>query len=985
MKVGSPTHQGDKDLDIPSGENSANATPTTSNTAESANGVSGLSKEERRSTSQSIASSHTETLHKRHSIRASISGALPFKHARHELIHRLHLGDDSNPELALPQGADNTSKHYLKKKEKREGHEDWHEKRSTDLHRRLTEIESLSEKEESPEMRARFGRLPVNNYGGEYVANDEVLVKDLTADDIGKVVTFRARIHNVRKMSSKLVFLVLRQQLVTIQGLLAQSEKASGLMLHWLEHLPFETILRIKGLVQTPQAKQGAVINATIHDKEIVIHEVHVVATVSEPLPFTVAEAEVSEAEALDKGSTRHVVGDRARQQNRILDLRSSASHAIFRVQSSVCNLFRIYLDGHGFMEIHSPKLQGGATESGASVFKVNYFDRIAFLAQSPQLAKQMSVAADFGKVYEVGAVFRAENSNTHRHLTEYTGLDIEMAINKHYHEVRNMIDATLKTIFKGVYQRNRTEIELIKRQFPHEDLVWLDQTPMIPFKEAITMLNETGWLGEDGKPLPLDEDLGTRDEIQLGRMMKDKFKTDYYIIDKFPASARPFYTMPDPHDPTYTNSFDIFVRGQEIVSGGQRIHDAALLVDQMKKGKIDPKVMEEYMQGFDWAAPPHGGAGIGLERLLMLLLQLGDIRHSSMYPRDPKSLPAKAVAKTLRHPEADTLKPPKSGNESDLPQLEKLIANYGDASNTSWLEPRFKHWRDPGTGAAVGYVPHQGYSITVGDPLCDPSQYQRVIANYLYFIKKETTLKPLWLLCGQQVEDLLASKFDYRTFTCVAEQRVDLTKLVLDSDVQRKLRHAAKEGVKMHDIEIGTPMPDDVRAQCDKRIKDWLGGRKSHQHVHLTDVHPWQDVPHRQYHYATDADGTICVLIILAQLSTEHGWQVKFSLDFPGSPSGAVEMAVTHALKAVAERGAKMATFGAGATNSFTPGNNLKGTKVKMLSKAYHTIATELKLTAKSEFREKLGAKEDPVYVCYPPKGLGPKGVHAILSFFED
>jgi aspartyl/asparaginyl-tRNA synthetase len=151
--------------------------------------------------------------------------------------------------------------------------------------------------------------------------------------------------------------------------------------------------------------------------------------------------------------------------------------------------------------------------------------------------------------------------------LTEFTGMDIEMAIDEHYWEVRNLIDRTLKSIFKNIYENHRHEIEMVKRQFPHEDLVWLEQTPILPFKQAIEMLNATGWTDDDGKPLPLDEDLGTRDEIQLGRVMKEKYGTDYYILDKFPTSARPFYTMPDPNDPMYTNSFDIFVRGQEITS----------------------------------------------------------------------------------------------------------------------------------------------------------------------------------------------------------------------------------------------------------------------------------------------------------------------------------------------------------------------------------------------------------------------------------
>lgn len=940
-----------------------------------------------------------------------------FSVAGHELVQKLHVRHGSpspgsrkstdirkstdlgrhSTDVPKNRGGDDMSKSQLRNQHKQEEVEEKADHRQRVAHDHQRQREEKDEKarlEEPLEMQQRYGTAPINNYAGEWKHEPRTQLLALKMEDIGKNVYFRARLHNVRKMSAKMVFFLLRQQTTTIQGVLVASDAVSEHMVRWAEHLPVETVLDIRGVIQQPKAKEGEVTGAFIHKMEVGIKELHVVAKLSEHLPFSVMEAEVTETEAGEEGSNRVHITDRTRLANRIIDLRSTASQAIFRVQAGVCGLFRSYLDSQGFMEIHSPKMQGGATESGASVFKVDYFGRPGFLAQSPQLAKQMSIAADFGKVYEIGAVFRAENSNTHRHLTEYTGLDIEMMIDEHYWEARNLIDRTLKSIFKGVYEKFRNEIEVIKRHFPHEDLVWLDETPIIPFREAVKMLNDSGWTDDDGNPIPEDEDFGTRDEIQFGRLMKDKYKTDYYIVDKFPSSARPFYTMLDPNDPTYTNSFDIFVRGQEITTGGQRIHDATLLSERMEKAKVDAKTMEEYMQGFEWAAPPHAGAGIGLERLLMLFLQLGDIRHASLYPRDPKSLPARKKVKQLRHPEASTLHPPWEGKDlttahRDLQPLESLIANYGDASNSSWLEPRMVIWRDGETGAAVGYVPHQGFAITIGDPLCHHSQYMKTIATYLDYLKRETDLKPLWLLCGIETADCLSdSKFDWRTFSCAAEQRLDLTRPLQaagDPTVQRKIRHATKEGVKVHDILLDANPTPEFREKVDGRIKDWLGARKSHQHVHLTDVHPWQDMNHRQYHYATDKDGTICTLIVLAVLSPDHGWQVKFSLDFPNAPSGAIESSIIHALSQIKTGGASSCTFGGGASSNFTPGANLKGTKVKMLSRAYHTISTELKLTQKSEFREKLGAEEDPIYVCYPPKGLGPKGVHAILSFFED
>lgn len=181
------------------------------------------------------------------------------------------------------------------------------------------------------------------------------------------------------------------------------------------------------------------------------------------------------------------------RMESRVFDLRTAANQAIFRISSGVCNLFREYLNGQGFVEIHTPKLQGAATESGASVFKVDYFQRPAFLAQSPQLAKQMCIAADMPRVYEIGPVFRAENSNTHRHMTEFTGLDLEMSLNNHYHEALYMLDGMLKAIFEGLQQKYGREIDTVRKQYESEPFKWLPETLVLRFPEAVKMLREDG------------------------------------------------------------------------------------------------------------------------------------------------------------------------------------------------------------------------------------------------------------------------------------------------------------------------------------------------------------------------------------------------------------------------------------------------------------------------------------------------------------
>jgi ergosteryl-3beta-O-L-aspartate synthase len=605
-----------------------------------------------------------------------------------------------------------------------------------------------------------------------------------------------------------------------------------------------------------------------------------------------------------------------------------------------------------------------------------------------------MAVAADFERVYEIGAVFRAENSNTHRHLTEYTGLDIEMVIEEHYHEALDVLDAALKNIFSGLYKRYRREMGIIKTQFPHEDLVWLEQTPIIPFAEAVQLLADSGWLDEDGNPPSPEEDLSTRDEIRLGELIKEKYHTDYYILDKFPVSARPFYTMPSPTDSRYTNSFDIFVRGQEIVSGGQRIHESDMLEENMLKIGIDPSSMDEYMEGFRWGAPPHAGAGIGLERLVMLILQLGNIRLASMFHRDPRSFPRKPVVEKLRHPEADTTSPSwrkedgstLSLEDRKMPPLFDMIANYGDATSTSWGDERYKIWRDAHTGAAVSYVPSHSFAILLGNPLCDPNQYFQTISSFLRWLKKETKLKPIWILCNLEVEEVLGERLGWKTLTCVADERVntDRNPALTDPEVGRKVRHAKTVGVKITDLPEGKPVPTDIKERANIRVQDWLANRKGKQ-IHLSNIDLFRDESHRRYFTAEDKDGRICGIAVLAMLAPRFGWQAKYTLDFPDAPSGTIEYLTTHAISAAAASGIKTLTFGGGATDHLVPGHHLSGAKVKLLQRAYEGLVKQFHLSRKSEFRAKMGAKEEPLWIAYPNGGLGTKGIKAIMDFFED
>lgn len=373
-----------------------------------------------------------------------------------------------------------------------------------------------------------------------------------------------------------------------------------------------------------------------------------------------------------------------------------------------------------------------------------------------------------------------------------------------------------------------------------------------------------------------------------------------------------------------------------------------------------------------------------------MLMFKLENIRLASLFHRDPKSLRSRPPASTLRHPADSTLEPPwglrnRASSEKEMQPLENLIANYGDATNTSWTDDRYLIWRDPQTGAAVSYVVvDRSYAIIPGNPLCDPSQYMQVLTNFLKWLKKETHLHPISVLGGKELEEILG-RMGWKTFTCAAEERVEPSQNPAESDhdVGRKVWHAEKAGVKIIDLPEGEEPPKDIQQKIDGLIRDWLANRKGKQ-VHISEITPWRDWQHRRYFYAQGTHGNIVALVVLSQLALSNGYQVKWSLDFPQAPSGTIEYITLHAVKAAAAAGTKNLTFGAAATTDLHAGHNLGGIRIKMLSHTYHSVAAQFKLTQKSKFSQKLGAENDPVFVCYPPQGLGAKGSRAVLDFFE-
>ncbi|KAM9883523.1 Aspartate-tRNA ligase, cytoplasmic 1 [Verticillium dahliae] len=775
-----------------------------------------------------------------------------------------------------------------------------------------------------------------NRYGAElHHPAKLVTIAEASGMPVDSVVTFRARIHTQRRMSKHLDFLLFRDQTHTIQGVLSHTHPN---MVRWAQHLNPESIVQVTGTLQKPVQH---VRSASHSGVEISIDTMYLVSPAHD-LAFSNYKAP----------NTMH-----HRLEARVLDLRHPANQALFRVRHTITRTFRESLEKQNFMEMHTPKLQPAATESGASVFKVNYFGRRAFLAQSPQLAKQMAISADFGRVYEIGPVFRAENSNTHRHLTEYTGLDLEMTIQDNYHELIKVLDRVLKDIFTAA--QAMPELDVVRERWPSSPIEWLEETPIIPFAQGIQMLRD------DGRDVE-EEDLSTRDEIRLGELVKEKYKTDYYILDKFPKSARPFYTH-KAEDPKWTNSFDIFVRGQEICTGGQRINDAAELRASMVDAGISEDDMAEYLTAFDLGVPPHGGAGLGLDRLVTLLLNLGDIRYATLFHRDPKSLPARPPG--LPHPNADTTKP-RPGH--DFPALEDLIANYGDASNTSWLDDRFQIWRHH-TGAAVGYVKQGRLAMVIGDPLCDMRQYAEVIPAFIDFTARELKLTPIWMLVSEEVHEVLGHELGWRTLSCTEEQRTDADQHT--GPHGQLARRVEREGVKIRELRPDSAFID----RANTAIEAWRSTRKGKQ-VHLTEIRPWVDMSHRRYLAAEKGD-QVHGLVVLAQLAPRHGWQVKWALDFPGAPNGTIDVLIETALASITGS----VTFGVGASEKLTPGEQLHGTRAKFLAKTYEAIVKSLGLNRKTEFRRKFGVLGEQVYICYPKHDVTLKDLRDVVKFFED
>jgi len=433
-------------------------------------------------------------------------------------------------------------------------------------------------------------------------------------------ISIWGRIVNI-KAKANICFLLLGYQTERIQCIL---EKKNIVNYDELLDLRVQSVIKCAGLLKELPPNNKGIKTASEKYSKIEFHVSNLeIISKCDVLPIQVSDIE-------DNGKTHAEVGQMHRFNNRWLDLRANRNMAKMMLKSKVTQYFSEYLLNNNFTQIFSPKIIGGSSEGGADVFKLDYFGNNACLAQSPQLYKQMAIVSDLDRVFEIGPVFRAEKSDTNRHLAEFIGLDIELVIppNKNHHYVIDVLWNTLIYIFNNIKNNCGYIINSIAEKEGFIEPLFTKDPFVITFKKGVKLLNKNGFEQD------INEDLSTDNEKALGEIIKKMYDVDLFVLDKYPVSARPFYTMLCSQNPKFTCSYDIIFRGREICSGSQRIHDAKILVERMKDKNINPESLDFYIKMFGTGCMPHGGGGFGLERIVMTYLNSQHITDFSLCPR---------------------------------------------------------------------------------------------------------------------------------------------------------------------------------------------------------------------------------------------------------------------------------------------------------------------------------------------------------------
>ncbi len=424
-------------------------------------------------------------------------------------------------------------------------------------------------------------------------------ISDILAQDIKGSVKVNGFIHTIRHMG-EVAFVVLRKR----EGLV-QCVYEEGVTDVALKDLKEGMTIEAEGILNNEErAPQGF---------EVRLTKVKLLTSPKEgailPLPISKWKMKTSLETKLNY---------------RPISLRNIRERAVFKLQEGIVRGFRDFLFSQGFTEIRTPKIVAGNAEGGANVFKLEYFGSKAFLAQSPQFYKQTMVGV-YDRVFEAAPVFRAEKHNTTRHLNEYTSMDFEMGYIDGFEDIMAMETEMLRYVFNFLSEQYAKECKLLEVTLPD-----VSQIPAVRFDEAKRLVSE-----KYQRKIKNPYDLEPEEEVLIGRYFKEEFDSDFVFVTHYPSKKRPFYAMDDPSDPKFTLSFDLLFKGMEITTGGQRIHDYEDQVAKMIARGMNPEEFANFLLIHKHGMPPHGGLGIGLERLTMKLLDETNVRETTMFPRD--------------------------------------------------------------------------------------------------------------------------------------------------------------------------------------------------------------------------------------------------------------------------------------------------------------------------------------------------------------
>lgn len=427
---------------------------------------------------------------------------------------------------------------------------------------------------------------------------DTLEISEILAGDYeGKTIKVNGAVHTIRDMGD-VAFVVLRKR----EGLL-QCVYEEGVTKFDLKTLKEAATVEVEGVL----AKEDRAPNGV----ELRLNTIRILSEPTEQMPLQISKWKL-------KTSLE------AKLNYRPVSLRNVRERAKFRIQEGIVRGFRDFLYEQGFTEIHTPKIGAKSAEGGANLFKLDYFHRPAVLQQSPQLYKQMMVGV-FDRVFETAPVFRAEKHNTKRHLNEYTSLDFEMGYIDSFEDIMAMETGFLQYTMELLKKDYAKELKILDVTLPD-----VSKIPAIRFDEAKQKVSE-----KYGRKIRNPFDLEPEEEHLIGQYAKEEWDSDFVFVTYYPSKKRPFYAMDDPQDEKFTLSFDLLFRGLEITTGGQRIHDYDMLMEKLEKRGMTEEGLETYLDTFKHGMPPHGGLGIGMERLTMQLLGEDNVRETTLFPRD--------------------------------------------------------------------------------------------------------------------------------------------------------------------------------------------------------------------------------------------------------------------------------------------------------------------------------------------------------------